>query len=250
MTQSDKIKARLRRLLAMTTDNGASEAEALAAAEAASRLMHEHNLSYRTIEDIDADAFGNDTRPWFTGAKGRRKSAPVPKVVHCLPGIERLCGVKHLFSTFDGSLTFFGAACDTEVAHYLTSIISRAMDREWHTYQQRIPKGMARTKRASFYLGIGARISSRLIAMADEQKPSATSGAGLVLVKDALEKSLPFRVEKALTKGLAGAIDDSTSRLNVFPKRRIPSFDNLSQRFLQRPYSGAMKFVFGLQNID
>lgn len=194
MTQSDKIKARLRRLLAMTTDNGASEAEALAAAEAASRLMHEHNLSYRTIEDIDADAFGNDTRPWFTGAKGRRKSAPVPKVMHCLPGIERLCGVKHLFSTFDGSLTFFGAACDTEVAHYLTSIISRAMDREWHTYQQRIPKGMARTKRASFYLGIGARISSRLIAMADEQKPSATSGAGLVLVKDALVKE---RFEKA-----------------------------------------------------
>ena len=158
----------------------------MAAAEAAARLMREHNLSYRTIEDIDADAFAHDARPWFRGSKGRRKAAPVPKVSMCLAAIETLCGVKHLFDTYSGSLTFFGAPSDTEVAHYLTAIISRAMDREWNAYQRKLPRGSARGKRAAFYLGIGARIADRLMKMAEEQRPAQSSGTDLVLVKDAL----------------------------------------------------------------
>ena len=182
----DRIREKLRRLLSMTTENGASENEALAAAEAAARLMAEHNLSYRTIDEIDAEGFGANARDWFRGSKGRFKSAPIPPVVRCLAAICDLCGVEHSFNTFTGELSFFGAPSDTEVAHYLTVIISRAMDTEWASAKRRLPAVVARRRRASFYLGMSLRIAQRLMAM-QEAAPQA-QGTGLVLVKNALVK--------------------------------------------------------------
>lgn len=191
MTDRAKILDKLRRLMAMTTENGASEAEALAAAEAAARVMAEHNLSYRSVEEIEAENFGDDTRAWFMGRKGRERSAPVPSTVHCLAAICELCGVEHLYNRYFGTLTFFGAKADTEVAHYLVVIISRAMDREWAAHRGKLPSGHTRQQRTSFYLGINLRIAQRLFAMA-EQTAAATAGNhtgnSLIVVKNALVK--------------------------------------------------------------
>lgn len=53
MTQDRaKILERLRRLMSMTAENGASETEAIAAAEASRRLMTEHNLTFGFVEDL------------------------------------------------------------------------------------------------------------------------------------------------------------------------------------------------------
>lgn len=191
-TTHDALKERLRRLLSVTVENGATEAEAMVAAAKASEMMAAHNLSYRSVEEIEAEAYDDDTRAWFRGAKGRSRSAPVPPAARCLAAICDLCNVEHLFNTYSGTLTFFGAKHDTEVAHYLTIIISRAMEREWASYRRQRPPGMAARERASFFYGISCRIASRLMAMAEEQAAAATSstpaGTSLVLVKNALVK--------------------------------------------------------------
>jgi hypothetical protein len=185
--QRDRIREKLRRLLSMTVDNGASEAEALAAAAAAARLMAEHNMAYRSVEEIDAEGFSNDTRDWFKGAKGRHRSAPLPAAVRCLSAICDLCGVEHMFDTWTGRLTFFGAPSDTDVAHYLVVIISRAMDREWEAQRRTLPAAAARKQRASFYLAMSIRIAQRLFAMAEEQRPAASAtGTSLFIVKNAM----------------------------------------------------------------
>jgi len=135
-----RIREKLRKLMAMTTENGASETEALNAAQTAARLMAEHNLTFRSVAEIEAEDYCDDARPWFRGAVDGRsfRSAPVPRVRTCLNAISSLCGVRYHYRTFDGVLVFFGAPSDTEVAHYLTVIISRAMDREWELYRQRL----------------------------------------------------------------------------------------------------------------
>ncbi len=43
----DKLRKRIAALLSLTVENGASEAEAMVAAQKAARLMTEHNLSYQ-----------------------------------------------------------------------------------------------------------------------------------------------------------------------------------------------------------
>ncbi len=187
--QRDKIREKLRRLMSMTEGNGASEAEALAAAQAAARLMAEHNLAYRSVEEIDAEGFSNDTRDWFKGSKGRMRSGPLPSAVRCLAAICDLCSVEHMFNTWTGRLTFFGTPSDTEVAHYLVVIISRAMDREWSARRRSLQPLAARRQRASFHLAMSIRIAERLFQMAEEQRPAAkATGTGLVVIKNALVK--------------------------------------------------------------
>ena len=96
-----KIKNRLMRLLAMTVENGATEAEALAAAEKAAKLMSEHNLSYRTVEEIEAEAYSDNRRDWFRGAKGRRRSTlcrgDLYRGVSCLRCVWLRITGKHVF---------------------------------------------------------------------------------------------------------------------------------------------------------
>jgi len=184
-----RILDKLRRLMSMTVENGASEAEAMLAAEAAARLMSEHNLSYRNVDEIDAEAFADDERPWFKGAQGRHRAAPVPPARHCLAAISSLCNVEHSFNFYTGNVAFFGARHDTEVAHYLLVIISRAIEREWDSYRKTLKPGEARQRRASFMHAISYRISERLMAMHKQNEAAAAySGRDLVLVKNALVK--------------------------------------------------------------
>lgn len=68
IADKDQIKRKLAALLSMTVERGASDAEALTAAEHAAHLMEEHNLSYTSVEEIDADNFVDDSRPWFRGS--------------------------------------------------------------------------------------------------------------------------------------------------------------------------------------
>lgn len=180
-----RIQAKLRRLMAMTVENGASEAEAMIAAETAARLMNENNMSYTNVDELDAESYADDTREWFRGYTREKRSAPVPVEASCLAAICKLCNVEHLFNSFYGTLTFFGAPSDTEVAHYLVVIIGRAIEREWQTYRASLPVGARSGKRASFRHAIAYRIAGRLDAMGKAHASPAT-GSGLVPVKNAI----------------------------------------------------------------
>jgi hypothetical protein len=147
--------------------------------------MSEHNMSYSSVDELDAENYADDTREWFRGWSREKRSAPVPVEASCLASICKLCNVEHLFNRLGGTLTFFGAPSDTEVAHYLVVIIGRAIEREWLNYKAKLPKGSAVGKRASFRHAIAYRISERLDAMCKAHAPDMT-GSGLVPVKNAI----------------------------------------------------------------
>jgi len=88
--ERDKIRKRIAALLARTVENGATEAEAMLAAQKAAKLMREHNLSYSSTAEIEAEEHVSDARSWFTGSKGRSRSGPVPVTRRCTGAISEL----------------------------------------------------------------------------------------------------------------------------------------------------------------
>jgi hypothetical protein len=205
MTDRDRILERLKRLLAMTTENGASEAEAMIAAHKAAILMAAHDMTFASVEEIEAQSYADDTRPWFKGgSQSRHGRFQRPPVWRCLPYIEKICGCRHWYSPWNGTLSFFGPAHATATAHYLVTIISRAMEREWDAYAKTLRPGMRTRHRGSFFAGISTRIAHRLNAMHDDEQRRHDAGTGrdLVLVRNALvERRFAESHDKVEEKG-------------------------------------------------
>ncbi|HEY1246081.1 MAG TPA: DUF2786 domain-containing protein [Hyphomicrobiaceae bacterium] len=184
-----KIMERLRKLLAMTTENGATEAEALAAAKMAADLMAEHDLTYETVGEVKGERYGVRTRP-LNGGLARK----APHEARWLAtGIADLHGCRTWGTVASGveMLAFFGAEADTEAAHLLYARIVLTMEAE-HAAYRRSPHRRDRSRnaqrvRAAFMTQMGARISERLedIRTAREvatRQVAAETGRALVLV--------------------------------------------------------------------
>src|SRR5215469_6257630 len=102
MTERDKIKQRIAKLLNLTTDKGASEAEAMQAAELAAH--YDIQASELQIKSARAVSKHNLVRRY-----GNLRIA-VPTARH----IAALCDCKYWLNREQG-VTFFGLPADTEV---------------------------------------------------------------------------------------------------------------------------------------
>jgi hypothetical protein len=183
-----KIIAKVQALLTKTTANGCSEAEALSAAELATRLMEEYDLTFTDLEtEIRAESFDAHGRPfWKKGASGRRRT--FHEVNRCIQTIAEYWDCQVWYSGID--MVFFGEKSDTDNAHAMADMIRLAMDQQWNRYLNgpvRDRSFNGRTLRASFMVGMPRRIVERLEAMkaartaADIQRRGSTA---LVVVKN------------------------------------------------------------------
>jgi hypothetical protein len=185
----DVVSRRIRGLLAKTTENGATEAEAMAAAAKARELMDTYRLSQSDIE-IQAE-------PLEDVILDRHVKSGVAAVDHCMNGIGRYCGVKMWFDNVRESrrartrrLRIIGLKADVEMATWLYRMIGAAIKAETKAF--RPEPGLSRTAtqqaNTSFRLGMAGRVNHRLIEMAIALEPTAktASGTALVVVKDAL----------------------------------------------------------------
>ncbi len=189
----DKISA----LLAKTKERGCTEAESMAAAEVAARLMAKHGLSLAELQAIplpsnacDADGvpIGNqrthpvrrvanaiahytDTRTWWN----------LHGCIHGKPGT-----IRRVHPHNGPILIFFGLSADVQVALYLTQTLRIAMDTEWVTYwatNRKTNTIASNTARASFMGAMAHRLSERLYAMKRAQGQEASESRALVVVK-------------------------------------------------------------------
>lgn len=171
----DKITA----LLAKTEERGCSEAEAIAAAELAQKLMAKYGLS---LSELRATASPVDACEAEATAIGRRRAH---EVLHLSPVIAFYTDTRTWFHRHgwihgakDGRwrvhesggivVVFFGLSADVQVANYLTSTLRVMLDSEWSAFWRaypKKPKPNARTARASFMVGITERVSHRLYQM-------------------------------------------------------------------------------------
>jgi ribosomal protein S11 len=146
------LKAKIAALRAKTTSAGCTEAEAMAAAELAARLMAEHGLSAKEIEMTEAA-----TREATVRATWRADLvATIATVTNCAAILT------------DGTWLFIGRAPGPEIAVYLKVITFRAVERELAQfktstfYRRRRSVGTRRQAAADFVAGMVTRLRHRL----------------------------------------------------------------------------------------
>ncbi|CDP54046.1 hypothetical protein [Devosia sp. DBB001] len=156
-------RERIKKLLALNTSNGATEAEAMSAAEKAAQLMAELGLS---VGDIEFEAESVPSRI----ATGSPRSRLWPVIARCtntaLVVSHEYVGVKVLY---------IGKTPGTDIAGYLHVITDRAVSRELRVfregawYRRRRTQKAKRAASADFVVGICTRISNRLYDLFESQ---------------------------------------------------------------------------------
>ena len=158
MDDLKKIRKRIRDLSKMTTANGCTEAEALAAAEKAMELMQRYGLN---TEELDRESAN-------LGAYGKRRSAvdilwlTVAKICRCQLYGERSNGYR---------IVYYGSPCDVAIAEYLHGLLARAIRRECASFRE-MPEYTKRRKRSTrnasmkaFQSALVVRLRHRLNAL-------------------------------------------------------------------------------------
>jgi len=182
MTERDKIKQRIAKLLNLTTDKGASEAEAMQAAERAAELMAHYDIQASELQIKSARAVSKHA---LVRRYGNLRIA-VPTARH----IAALCDSKYWLNREQG-LTFFGLPADAEVAAYLFDLISNAVLAEIDGYRSSSAyRSSSKNGRAlinSFINGMEDRIGERIeeLGKTKQRTVQEATGRALVLVKEA-----------------------------------------------------------------
>ena len=175
MKNRNSIIARIRALQAKTVTNGCTEAEALAAAEVAARLITEYDVSV-TETDIREDGVGR-----FDYRNGNRKQHESHWVAQA---VGEFCDC-HIWR--DGpTLVFVGAPNDTAMASWLMDTVKFAMNTEWQKYLQTREETCdfyghpisARSARASFMRGMSKRVAERLRELLEERRTATAAAVG------------------------------------------------------------------------
>lgn len=191
-SEADALAHRIRALLAKTLENGATEAEALAAAAKARELMDRHRLTQSDIE-IEAEPIDDI---WIDRPTAQKLSA----VDLCATGISKYCGTKSWYEFRNGKRLWrvIGLKADAEMARYLYTMLADTIARETDRFIKANPVEKLEWKtpaenahrtikvKQSFAVGMARRINSRLHEMARNAEATAktSTGTALVVVKD------------------------------------------------------------------
>ena len=185
-SERDRVKQRLAKLLNMTLDNGASENEAMMAADKAAELMAFYDIEASELSVRSARAIKQTVRARKYG--NMIIGAPVAR------HIAQLCDCMYWGSTEETGkhYTFFGLPVDAEIAAYLFDLISNGIVAEVAIYKAS-PDYLTstathgRTLVSSFIAGMEDRICARLDALREEKQSAIhkATGRSLVVIKAA-----------------------------------------------------------------
>lgn len=186
MNDRESIIRKVKRLRALTTKRGCSEAEAMAAAEKVAQLMAEYGLSDDDVEISEAAS--------ETAGSTRSQRAVLASF------IGKVTNTAAIFDWRDGGyvVVFVGSGAGPEIAAYLRDICERAIDRELRQFKKskfyRSRRSLATKRRAAadFTGGIIQRICVRLRELfADTMSNDAYSRA--IAARDARYQGLPTK---------------------------------------------------------
>jgi hypothetical protein len=178
-----RVKARIKALTEKTVSNGCTEAEALAAAEMAGRLLERYAL---TMEEIDIRAARCVQAEVPLSGRQRRP------IDGCVPAIARFCDCKVWLTREEQRprYVFFGFEEDTAMATYLYAVIERGMQTELARFRADRPELKATALRMvaiSYQQGLASRIAERLESLhagrEAEVAARRSTGSALIVVK-------------------------------------------------------------------
>lgn len=158
----EKLIDRIRKLLTLANDAGATEAEAALASNKASALLAEHNLS---MSDVELKAEGREnTNFTYQYMWHMHCYVAAAELNMCLALVVKKKGFRKV--TYVGRPT--AVAVSKLVGDYFVQTIQR-MAKE---------QGGSFAHRKSYAMGVALRVRSRVLALIEERKRSATVSAG------------------------------------------------------------------------
>jgi len=176
----EAVLRKVRALLRLTVENGASEAEALNAAAKAAELMASHDLS---MDEVDVRESGTRHQDHALDRTLRAHLTRVAAAIAEMTGTRFWVNGSGALATVG---TFFGLPHDVEVAGYLLDICEGAMRRESDAFERGIMLLRPRVRSArkdSFLAGMADRLGGRIREMAAGRR---ATGNALVPLKAAL----------------------------------------------------------------
>lgn len=186
MADRASIRARIAALRAKTTRSGCTEAEAIAAAELAAKLMRDYGIADDSMEEIES--------PERTSRPGWRNA---------LAAVIGRCTNTAVITTPGECVTFIGKAPGPEIAAYLREVLARAVPAEVAAfkagtfYRRRRSVATRRQAVADFTDGLVNRLMVRLLEMfkpsMDEQLRLEAKKARDARYPDSAVRSLPSR---------------------------------------------------------
>lgn len=207
---NDDIRQKIAALLRLARSRAASEAEAMAAAERAARLMREYGIDPLDVEFDEKDA------PIKT-----RGQSPRDRLWGMIAVCTNCAAV--LRQDYDPAITYIGRAPGPDIAVYLVAVLSRAIDHEVEAFKQTPAYKRRRTlttRRAAvqdFTVGFISRIRGRLSDMfaetiSDEERASARKICDLRISG---QTPLALRDHKVRFGSAAGAGYSAAGRINL-----------------------------------
>lgn len=181
MKNKDRIKLKIRALLAKTTENGASEAEAVASLSKAQELMKEYFVSSYELEDP------------FLGEECVFRSCEMYKGGYDMGffynELATLFDCEFYYLPKEKEIFFFGFEQDAELCLYFYNLITKACLKEIQEYKISQdyklykPHVHGRTLVASFIKGFLLRIAEKMEEMYRNRKSSIPPGEGLIILE-------------------------------------------------------------------
>ena len=200
-------------LRAKVPENGATEAEAMAALAIAEKLMAKHGVTEADLKNVEF------SRDMSSGSFTQRQKAVHPSQKYCAATIGKFCSVKVWTSYMDRkkkNIQFFGMSEDVTLAEFLLGMIHDSMDRSWKEFLATNPKTdeSRHTQYWSFMIGFANRINFRIRELIEARTIHVDStGSDLVEVKMALveqgmESMLPdVKLRKARKNSIRANMD-------------------------------------------
>lgn len=207
-----KVREKIAALLAKTTQNGASEAEATAAMNHAAKLMRDFGVTLADIQN-KTEAASDFVRNWvnrndknlnvFDKLIGNAIADYTDTKVWVDKGTLRV-----------SKLIFFGYRVDVELAEYIREVCNQALEYEWKKFARLLPTGSRATARKSFQTGMALRLKDRLKALKAENT-NQEAGRALVVVKKQLVEKAMTEMSMKMRKGGVVTYNSENSAFNA-----------------------------------
>lgn len=189
----DSIKKRIRGLMNMTVESGATESEALTAMDKASKLMAEYDLS---ISDVEGHVAGlaMGWRVWQNCGMGTQKRRVWPDSIHMwgqalkMFDCEGLTGWPHF--------KIFGTADDSASALALCQRLELTLQHELANAKAKFAQlsdTHGRTARAAFIRGFTDRVNLRIYTLQQERIKADNRGSKALVVIQGQEVARRFQ---------------------------------------------------------
>lgn len=227
----ERIIDRIRKLMKMTTERGATEAESQTAALMAQKLLLENNLHMQEVGDLDKEP---EEAIEMDGVIVNGKPATIGWKKHLLWRISKPLQCRAAYSSWQKKMHIVGKKSSIEVVSYLYMYLSRTIEAlsEEHVLEQQAEAealmdpflaGNKRQAKYSFAFGCASTIGRRLEEQFEKVAKSSSSTTALALRQDqALEEKFKDFFPRLTQSRISGGQDGRSRSAGAEAGSKIP----------------------------